>query len=154
MVFVLADLTVVFTGCGDDSDDPGSDSDTDTDSDTDSDTDADTDSDSDTDTDADSDSDSDSDTDTDTDSCGNVGLPCEEDPTICGDDMTCEPAETPFCTFTRLICGGFANAKCEDPEAPICMYLDAADYGVCVADWEEICICDSVPENFIPGTCE
>jgi len=86
-------------------------------------------------------------------SCGTVGQ-------MCTDPSPCDSGETCFiggaggvCAPNRDGCGGFAGAMCNDPAAPICMYLESADYGLCASAFEKDCICNTSPAVMEPSAC-
>ncbi len=85
--------------------------------------------------------------------CGTIG-------TFCTNPSPCSAGETCYiggsggvCVPTRDGCGGFAGATCNDPGYPICMYLDSADFGVCVHAFEKDCICNTNPTVMAVGEC-
>ena len=49
-----------------------------------------------------------------------------------------------ICVPDREGCGGFAGAVCP-PEAPTCLYLEGADFGVCLTAEEADCVCSKSP---------
>jgi hypothetical protein len=85
--------------------------------------------------------------------CGTVGQACT-DPAQCGSGESCFlGGNGGVCAPYRDGCGGFAGATCDDPAAPICLYLNSADYGVCVSAFEKECICTRSPAAIEPGYC-
>lgn len=85
--------------------------------------------------------------------CGTIGQMCS-DPSQCSGGETCYLGGSGgVCSSYRDGCGGFAGATCNDPAAPICLYLASADYGVCVSAVEKDCICTRSPNAIEPGYC-
>jgi hypothetical protein len=77
-------------------------------------------------------------------SCGNVGRACSAS-TPCGPDLECNFTAGPggVCLPSgRPMCGGFANAQCPS-SAPRCMIFNNADFGPCLTDLEQGCVCTS-----------
>jgi hypothetical protein len=52
----------------------------------------------------------------------------------------------------RQICGGFAGARCTEPEFTQCIYFSSADFGPCLTPDERRCICDD-PERAAGFDC-
>lgn len=74
--------------------------------------------------------------------CGAVGDSCT---TSCPDGLVCRTgAGGGICVPDREGCGGFAGAVCP-PEAPTCLYLEGADFGVCLTAAEADCVCTRSP---------
>lgn len=42
----------------------------------------------------------------------------------------------------RQLCGGFAGARCTEPDYTACTYFSSADFGPCLTPEEQRCICD------------
>ena len=85
--------------------------------------------------------------------CGTIGQPCS-DPLQCSLGETCYLGGLGgVCAPARLGCGGFAGATCDDPAAPICMYLENTDYGLCANVFEHDCICATSPQVMMPSAC-
>ena len=97
---------------------------------------------------------SDDDADDDTVSaCGTIGQPCTTTPQCSSGEACYLGGLGGVCAPDRLGCGGFAGATCDDPAAPICMYLENADYGLCANLFEHDCICATSPQVMAPGAC-
>jgi hypothetical protein len=45
----------------------------------------------------------------------------------------------------RQTCGGFAGARCTDPDYSECLYFSGADFGTCVRPSEARCLCMRAP---------
>ncbi len=52
----------------------------------------------------------------------------------------------------RMLCGGFAGARCTDPGYSACTYFSSADFGPCLTPEERRCICDD-PERAAGFDC-
>jgi len=83
--------------------------------------------------------------------CGTIGQPCSEDATCSAGESCYLASPTGVCGVGRTICGGFAGADCLEPEAPICMYLQGTDYGLCASADEQVCLCAGSPGVFVNG---
>ena len=85
--------------------------------------------------------------------CGTIGQACT-DPSQCSGGENCFLGGAGgVCAPYRDGCGGFAGATCDDPSAPICLYLNSADYGMCVTAFEKDCICTYSPGRIEAGYC-
>lgn len=77
--------------------------------------------------------------------CGKVGMPCDGDPE-CGAGLRCiVGGGGGVCAPDRTGCGGFAGALCEEPAAPVCLYLTGTDFGMCLSAQEQMCVCAKSP---------
>lgn len=85
--------------------------------------------------------------------CGTIGQLCAN-PSQCSAGESCYIGGSGgVCCTERDGCGGFAGATCNDPAAPICLYLESADYGMCVNAFEKECICSTSPWVIEVGYC-
>jgi hypothetical protein len=76
--------------------------------------------------------------------CGNLGRACPLS-LGCGPGLSCNMDGPPggICLPSgRATCGGFVNAQCP-ASAPRCMLFNGADFGPCLTDFEESCVCTS-----------
>jgi hypothetical protein len=77
-----------------------------------------------------------------------LGAFCEDAPCPAGYECMvgrCAPQ-------ARQICGGFAGARCTEPEFTQCIYFSSADFGPCLTPDERRCICDD-PERAAGFAC-
>jgi hypothetical protein len=77
-----------------------------------------------------------------------LGAFCEDAPCPAGYECMvgrCAPQ-------ARQLCGGFAGARCTEPEFTQCIYFSSADFGPCLTPDERRCICDD-PERAAGFAC-